>query len=200
MSISGSLFSGLEEKRKRICEAAIDIFKEKNFNQTTVSEIASKAHVGKGTFYLYFDSKLKLLDFLLEYGTDKLIEHVKESVDNEEDGKKKLKQAIDAQLEFHDLFRDFFTFFVREMWVHREGLKAHVNKLKEDYIVIFEEIIEDGINDGDFKNVNNDTVSSALFGMLSISSLHWIIFEDHFPVDEVNDDLKEVFFEGILNN
>ena len=198
LSLGGSLFGGLEEKRQDICEAAIEIFREKNFNKTTVSEIASKAHVGKGTFYLYIDSKLKLLDFLLKYGTEKLIEYVKSSIDKSDNPVDKLEQSIDAQLEFFDFYRDFFGFFVREMWAHREGLKEQVNKLKEDYIVIFEEIIEEGMKNGDFKEINGATVSSGLFGMLSISSLHWIIFAENFPVDEVDSGLKEVFFNGIL--
>lgn len=177
----------------------LKFLKKKNFNKTTVSEIASKAQVGKGTFYLYFDSKLKLLDFLLEYGTERLIGFVKKSINKTDSSVDKLKKAIDAQLEFFDFHRDFFGFFVREMWAHREGLKEQVTKLKEDYIVIFEEIIEEGIKNGEFKDINGTTVSSGLFGMLSISSLHWIVFVENFPVDEIDSGLKEVFFNGILN-
>ena len=72
--IKTDFFEDLEDKRQRICKAAIKIFKEKSFDKTTVSEIASEARVGKGTFYLYFDSKIKLLDFLLKFGTERLIE------------------------------------------------------------------------------------------------------------------------------
>lgn len=198
MESDNNIFEGLEQKRKRICVAAIDTFKEKNFSQATVSEIASKAKVGKGTFYLYFDNKLGLLDFLLEYGTQKLIEYVKSFINIENNPEKKLKQLIDAQLEFFNNHRDFFSFFVREMWVHREGLEEQIYKLKDEYIAVIEDIVEEGSQKGIFKSVDKETISSGLFGMLSISSFHWIIFFDKFPKDKINDDIKEVFLDGLL--
>ena len=198
MESDNNIFEGLEQKRKRICVAAIDTFKEKNFSQATVSEIASKAKVGKGTFYLYFDNKLGLLDFLLEYGTQKLIEYVKRFINIENNPEKKLKQLIDAQLEFFNNHRDFFSFFVREMWVHREGLEEQIYKLKDEYIAVIEDIVEEGSQKGIFKSVDKETISSGLFGMLSISSFHWIIFFDKFPKDKINDDIKEVFLDGLL--
>lgn len=198
MDSNNSLFEGLEEKRRRICEAAIETFQEKNFSQATVSEIATKAKVGKGTFYLYFENKLALLDFLLEYGTKKLIEYVKSFVDSEKNPEKKLDQLIDAQLSFFNNYRDFFSFFVREMWVHREGLEEQIYKLKDEYIVVIEEIIEEGSQKGIFKNVDKETISSSLFGMLSISSFHWIIFFDKYPKEKINKDIKEVFLDGLL--
>lgn len=200
MGSDSSIFKGLEEKRKQICEAAIEIFQEKNFSQTTVSEIASKAKVGKGTFYLYFDNKLGLLDFLLEFGTQKLIEYVKSFINIEKNPEKKLEQLIDAQLEFFNNNRDFFSFFVREMWVHRQGLKEQIYKLKDEYIVVIENIIDEGRQKGIFKNVDKETISSGIFGMLSISSFHWIIFFDRFPEDKINTDIKEVVLDGLLKN
>lgn len=200
LALSGSLFNGLEDKRKNICDAAINIFKEKDFNKTTVSEIAEKAHVGKGTFYLYFESKLKLLDFLLGYGTEKLIEYVKKSIEKGENSVEKLEKAIDAQLEFYNYYDDFFSFFVREIWMHREGLREQVNKLNQDYIVIFQEILEEGIKRNEFNEVDTVTISYGLFGMLSISSLHWIVFSEEFPFNVADISLKKVIFKGILKN
>ena len=199
LELEKSLFNGLEDKRERICKAAIKIFKEKNFNRTTVSEIAAKAHVGKGTFYLYFDSKIALLDFLLEFGTEKLIEYVKNSIDENKSSRDKLEQVIDSQLEFFNFYQDFFSFFVREMWVHREGLKEQVEKINQEYIIIINDIIKEGIDDGSFKNLDSESLSSGLFGMLSISSFHWIIFSGEFPYKKLKKDLTKVFLEGLLN-
>lgn len=48
------------EKRARIIEAAIEVFCRAGFDGASVAEIAAKADVGKGTLYLYFDSKVSL--------------------------------------------------------------------------------------------------------------------------------------------
>ena len=198
--IKTDFFEDLEDKRQRICKAAIKIFKEKSFDKTTVSEIASEARVGKGTFYLYFDSKIKLLDFLLKFGTERLIEYVKSRIARESNPSKKIEEAIDAQLNFFNTYKDYFNFFVREIWVHREGLREQVEKLNEKYIVIFEDILREGIENKEFKNIDSETISSGLFGMLSFSSVHWVLFSTEFPVDRANESIKKVIFEGLLNS
>jgi len=86
------------------------------------------------------------------------------------------------------------------MWVHREGLEEQIYKLKDEYIVVIEEIIEEGSKKGIFKNINKETISSGLFGMLSISSFHWIIFFDKYPKEKINKDIKKVFLDGLLKN
>jgi AcrR family transcriptional regulator len=50
------------DTRRRIFRAALDLFKEKGFDDTTVEEIAELADVGKGTVFNYFPQKT---DFLL---------------------------------------------------------------------------------------------------------------------------------------
>ncbi|MFW6308473.1 MAG: TetR/AcrR family transcriptional regulator [bacterium] len=194
-----SLFSDLEDKKRRICEASIEIFKEKSFNKTTVSEIASEAGVGKGTFYLYFNSKIMLLDFLLERGTEELIDKVKCEIEKGESPEQKLHFGIEAQLEFFYNHLDFFDFYIREIWSHREGLREQIHKLREKYIVIYIDILKEGIESGEFCEVDSKTISSGLFGMMSSASFHWLLFSDEFPLSTVEDSIKKVFFEGILN-
>jgi AcrR family transcriptional regulator len=49
------------DKRNRILRAARELFRRQGFHQTTVSEIAELADVGKGTLFLYARSKEDLL-------------------------------------------------------------------------------------------------------------------------------------------
>jgi len=50
-----------ERKQRRILEAATALFVEQGYRKTSVDEIARRAHVAKGTVYLYFPSKAHLL-------------------------------------------------------------------------------------------------------------------------------------------
>src|SRR5690625_1337311 len=43
--------------KKKISETALQLFKEKSFNQVTVDEILKKANSSKGAFYTHFKSK-----------------------------------------------------------------------------------------------------------------------------------------------
>ena len=49
------------DKRERIMRAARELFRRHGFERTTISEIAERADVGKGTLFLYAGSKEELL-------------------------------------------------------------------------------------------------------------------------------------------
>ncbi len=51
-----------EERRQEILEAALSLFLEKGYNQTSVSAIVKKVGVAQGTFYYHFPNKNKLLE------------------------------------------------------------------------------------------------------------------------------------------
>lgn len=62
------------ETRERIFRAALDLFAERGFMETTVEDITEAADVGKGTFFNYFPTKEHVL---ATYGAERLatVEH-----------------------------------------------------------------------------------------------------------------------------
>lgn len=69
--VDGRVRRGLdarEARRAQIKETALEVFAERGYHQTSVSDLVAAAGVARGTFYLYFDSKdaifLELLDDL----------------------------------------------------------------------------------------------------------------------------------------
>lgn len=52
-------------REQRILDAAADLFVHYGYDKTTVSDIARRAGVSKGTIYLHFDSKDELLEGLI---------------------------------------------------------------------------------------------------------------------------------------
>lgn len=53
------------EKKKRIEEAALALFSCNEVHQISIDQIAQKARVAKGTFYLYFHDKVQLINHLI---------------------------------------------------------------------------------------------------------------------------------------
>ena len=54
------------DRRKQILRAAIEVFAERGFHRTRVSDIAKKAGVAYGLIYHYFDSKDAVLNSVFE--------------------------------------------------------------------------------------------------------------------------------------
>lgn len=55
-----------EERRSHILDCAREVFSERGYHATTVSDIIGRANVARGTFYLYFKSKRAIFDVLLD--------------------------------------------------------------------------------------------------------------------------------------
>ncbi|WP_054636176.1 TetR/AcrR family transcriptional regulator [Thalassobacillus sp. C254] len=55
-----------EQTRKKIIKEAVNLFREKGFEQTTVQEITEAAEVAKGTFFNHFPTKESVMQALAE--------------------------------------------------------------------------------------------------------------------------------------
>ena len=67
------------ETRERLFRAALRVFVEKGFSETTVEDITNAADVGKGTFFNYFPSKDHILIAFGDMQLGKLREQVGEA-------------------------------------------------------------------------------------------------------------------------
>lgn len=67
------------ETRKRIILAALNDFKSFGFAQSKIAEIASRASVGKGTIYSYFDTKERLFEGVIDYLINETYQPIKSS-------------------------------------------------------------------------------------------------------------------------
>ena len=64
------------EARRRIYDAAFQLFVEKGYDATTIEEIAERADVAKGTVFNYFPRKTSFLAALAEHWTSQIEEEL----------------------------------------------------------------------------------------------------------------------------
>ena len=55
-----------EARRRQLLEIAQGLFLRKGYDETSVSEIVKAAGLSQGAFYYYFDSKMEILDALVD--------------------------------------------------------------------------------------------------------------------------------------
>ncbi|MDS9473013.1 TetR family transcriptional regulator [Sporosarcina pasteurii] len=83
-------------KKENIVHAAIQMFREKGIDKTTVSDIVKNAGIAQGTFYLYFSSKLALMPAIAEVMVEKTMDIVKDTVQEDAPFQEKLEQLVGA--------------------------------------------------------------------------------------------------------
>jgi len=60
------------QRRREILDAAKELFAERGFHASSISDIIKRARIARGTFYLYFNSKDAVFESILELAIDEL--------------------------------------------------------------------------------------------------------------------------------
>ena len=90
-----------DSRKKQILKSARALFFKKGFNKVTVDEIARSSELGKGSIYLYFDSKEEIYAQILLNDIDNFNRQVSALLERE-------STASDLLTEFSDIYIDFF--------------------------------------------------------------------------------------------
>ncbi|MCP3425350.1 TetR/AcrR family transcriptional regulator [Rothia sp. AR01] len=107
----------------KLFEAAMVIMSEKGPTATTVDEVAAKAGVSKGTVYYNFGSKKSMVEGLLSYGIELVLEHIADAGAQVPDPRERLLRGTIAALRFLADNPGFARLAVAEIWRpgHEEG-------------------------------------------------------------------------------
>jgi AcrR family transcriptional regulator len=89
--------SKAEETRNRILDAALRLFRERGFEQTTMREIASEAGVATGAAYYYYRSKEELVMAFYVRTDEEGRAAFQKVIDSTKDLKKRIRGIIDVK-------------------------------------------------------------------------------------------------------
>ena len=171
----------LEEKKKKskenrkntILTAARRLFFDRGFKAVTVDNIAAKAEVSKGSIYLCFESKEEIYAQILISDNIALYERIKNFSATDASASQLLMEFariyVDYFLNNNELFRILMTFMMQTSQMNLvEKQRDELIKSTNQNIVIISEIIQKGIDSGEFSPINNiRQMQNAIWGMLN---------------------------------
>ncbi|WCK52392.1 helix-turn-helix domain containing protein [Aneurinibacillus sp. Ricciae_BoGa-3] len=104
------------EKKKFILKTAMKLFSVKNYQQTSMKEIADACEMSKGSLYLYFKSKEELFLTILQHYF-RLIEDQAVLIDRNAglSAKEKFMKQIEIRLSHYIEFREFYMVQMRQI-------------------------------------------------------------------------------------
>ena len=88
-----------EETRERILDAALQLFRERGFDETTMRDIAAEAGVATGAAYYYFRSKEEMVMAFYVRTAEEARAIIPAEIDRSRDLKKRLRTIIDRKFE-----------------------------------------------------------------------------------------------------
>lgn len=156
------------ESRRRILEAARDVFFRDGFMQANLDEVAEKAGVAKGTLYRYFESKAELYVAVLAHNGAIFEEKMRETLDDSLPVPEQVRRTARFYFDHYVGNRDYFQIF----WAIEnqpvigdlpQPVVAEVSRLWERCLTIFAGTIERGVQDGSFRDCDSWEVANLLW-------------------------------------
>ncbi len=186
--------------REEILSAAEKVFAAKGFFPTTMSEIAETAEFGTGTLYKYFKSKEDLYFTLIDEKTDEINRLVKSELLQKTSAIERIKKVLGLQLEFIERNRDFFRIYTSEgsrfEWTVKDELGKGIHEKIVTYIHILAEVMNQGIEGGEFRALNPMDLAHALVGIVNSFIFEWLISPQSYPLISKLDTVLEIFLGG----
>ncbi|MFH1809458.1 MAG: TetR/AcrR family transcriptional regulator [Pseudomonadota bacterium] len=187
------------EKERRVLEAALPLFVKQGLRHTTVEQIAASAGIGKGTVYLYFESKGGILLAIARREAGELLRKVRSAVRREHDATGQLRAFLQARvqgvrdlLSVHGIAADL----MRELRPDIESLYQEFN-LAERAIV--EDILEGGVERGEWRVDDVAMASLAISASLRALEEPWLYEGRELRQAQKVDALHALFIQGLRN-
>jgi AcrR family transcriptional regulator len=99
-STKPSAITKAEETRSRILAAALELFRRRGFDQTTMREIATEAGVALGSAYYYFASKEALVMAFYAHANEEMAAQIEARLNEAKGLETRLRAILDVKFEY----------------------------------------------------------------------------------------------------
>ncbi|MEK5324264.1 TetR/AcrR family transcriptional regulator [Aeribacillus sp. FSL M8-0254] len=183
-----------EESKKKIFQAAAELFAHKGFHATKISDIVAKAGLTQAAFYLYFNSKEEIFEQMLEDFEKQLIHF--------SDAGKKVADIQPEQVKDH--VRETIVDILKFLGKNPHLTKVALRENKDDRLrsIIVEKIAANMSNNQRLGIVKTE-IDTQFAGEAFLSVIEHIIeryvMTGEKTENELADQVSLLFLEGILN-
>lgn len=184
------------ERRCEIKNVALQLFKEKGFQKTSMREISEVVGMGKSSLYDFFDSKDEIIVFAYEEAMRTIIEKTKEIVASEPSLEQCLRNIMRNNLVYTKENNHFIGWLNTEASYLNEAYQKRFNEIRYSYQDIVQSVIEKGTAEGLFRKTN-----PALAARLLINAMLSIAYTSRpsGTLEEMLEEAVNIFLYGITD-
>ncbi len=169
-------------KKEAILESATQLFSQKGYRTTSMSEVAREAGVADGTIFYHFKTKEELFLAVLENFKNELIAEFSTYLDGREfqTGLEKIEDLLSFYISLVNRLEDRFLLLHRHfpytLAKNNPACKSHLEEIYDSLITVFEQGIVQGQADGSIDDLPARTMAMIIFtlvdGMVRLYSYH----------------------------
>ena len=193
----------MADMKATIKSVSIDLFFQKGYFATSISDIAKGSGIQKASIYYHYASKADLLFHILRSTMDDLTTTLKQCLAATEGIEPQMRAAVRGHVRFH-LERQKENFIANS---ELRGLNPEhyriIVKRRDEYEAIFQDLIRQGAQQGVFAKVDVKILSYAILTLCTAGAT-WYNPHGRLTVNEIAD-IYETFIisglkQGVLGN
>lgn len=186
-----------EATRKKLLDAAIDVFSDKGYNDALIDDIATKSDTSKGAFYFHFPSKKAIFEALLQALVDRLTGDVESAIDANQGALAKIEAAL----------RTVLSIFARHekatrlLFVEASGLGKAFDKqvyaAHGKFARLIAHHLQSAVDDGSIAPLDVQLTAYAWLGAIHEVLFMTLLAGDARPLDTLVDPLCEMLVRSL---
>lgn len=196
-----------DAKKDKIIKAAMKVFAKKGIYETKIEMVAQKAGIAKGTIYEYFKSKDELAQMVFNYLLVQMNMHVKQNMAAAVSPAEKLKAGILAYVDVEALGLSDISEILPDLWAYGIRLRNSKVDIPFDlrwiylqYRDLFSRALKEGIDKGDFRQIDTKSVSGSIVAAADGFYLQWMSDRKNFNLKSAAEDYINTLLTGISNS
>ncbi len=186
---------------ERIKKAALRLFSEKGFHQTSTTEISNAAGVGKGSIYWYWKSKEDLAFSLVSDMLESFVGILKYFSGRNEPIIKNLKELAESLGELYESEKEhcrlLWKFRADRHYIFTSDYKEKVVKYYEETRKSIKEMVIKAIKNREIAPVDPEYAALLILGATEGIELEWLENEESFPIKRALVDAYSLIVEGL---
>ena len=169
-----------EERKDQILDAAQDVFAKKGLQKTRMDDIVDKSGLSKGTLYWYFKSKDDIIIGIFDRIFSKEINDLKILVSSEKSSSERIFEYTDRVIV--DILRLLrfapIAFELLSLAFRTKYFQKYFKRYLATHMAIGESIIQQGIDSGEFRDIDASEAAIAIGAIFEGTILLWVYDKD----------------------
>lgn len=159
-----------DHKKAEILAAATRLFASKSYDQVSLDEIAHSAKVGKGTLYVYFESKEVLYQSLVRDGFRQLVDRVRgQLAGTVQSCRQRLEVIVEGLVDFAFSMPDLYRVMRFQV---RSPEDQEFRAIRAELALLIETAIREGIAEGEIEDGHPELTAEFMISFLRGAMLY----------------------------
>ena len=183
--------------RENVRRAAVQLFAEYGYHAAPLRDIARMAGIQAASIYYHYANKEALLVGIMETHMRQLNANLERILREQHDPQRRLYEAIANHIRLHTTYKAEFFIIDTEIRALAGEKRTYILSLRDHYERLIQELLEDGMARGVFRQSDVKVTSYALIAMCTEVST-WFRPSGRLSVQQVIEIYHQIITQGLL--